>query len=280
MRTTDFVRYLEAKRKIDDRSLDRHTADVFERELAALAGPLDVLELGAGIGSTVERLVPLRALAGARYTALDADDACLAAMRRRLAGRELPFTLELEKTDLDAFLDRSKGRRSWHLVVAHAFLDLVSLERTVPRLVALLRPGGLVYCTLTFDGVTAFAPAVDPELDARIEAAYHGTMDERRSGGQPSGDSRSGRHLLLELRRAGATLLAAGGSDWVLFAGADGFDADERFFLETLVDTVAATVAPAIEAAELRRWHVRRRAQIEDGSLVLVVHQLDVLARR
>lgn len=279
MKTDDFARYLSAKRELDERSLDRHTAEALRRAVAALDGPLEVLEIGAGIGSTVERLAAECGLAQGRYTALDADETCLEEARRRLAGRPLPFSLELEATDLFSFLDREEGRRTWDLLVAHAFLDLVSLPRTVPRLLRLLRPGGLLYATLTFDGVTAFLPPTDAALDANIEAAYHRTMDERRIDERPSGESRSGRHLLLELRRAGATLLAAGGSDWILFAGPGGFTEDERFFLQTLVDTVADAVAQSIGASDLRGWHATRRSQIDDGSLILIVHQIDVLAR-
>ena len=42
----------------------------------------------------------------------------------------------------------------------------------------LLHPGGLLYLTLNFDGVTTLLPVLDAELDARLERIYHQTMDE------------------------------------------------------------------------------------------------------
>lgn len=280
MKTPDFARYLAAKRALDDRSLNAHVTGALRRELDRLSHPIEVLEIGAGIGSTVERMAREEALRGARYTAIDVDPACVAEARRRLASTPLPFSLELTAVDLETFAEKHDGKRSWDLLTAHAFMDLVDLERTVPQLVRLVRSGGLLLFTLTFDGVTVFEPVFEPDLDARIESAYHRTMDERRISGRRSGDSHSGRRLLTELRRCGASLLAAGASDWVVFAGSEGFDDDERYFLHTIVDTVATAVEGAIPADALQRWHEARRGQVDDDTLVFVAHQLDVLARR
>ena len=51
------------------------------------------------------------------------------------------------------------------------------------------------------------------------------SMGERVRHGRPAGDSRSGRHLFAHLRRAGARLLAAGASDWVVHAQPSGYPA-------------------------------------------------------
>ena len=70
-----FQRYLAAKVTVDDRALNR---PVWERLVAALpvsealGRPLQVLEVGAGIGTMVERLLAWLPPRGLAYTALDA----------------------------------------------------------------------------------------------------------------------------------------------------------------------------------------------------------------
>jgi len=75
-----------------------------------------------------------------------------------------------------SFAREQAGLRAWDAVLAHAFLDLVELPRALPALVRLVRPGGLFYATLNFDGDTIFQPEVEPSLEGPILAAYHRTM--------------------------------------------------------------------------------------------------------
>jgi len=99
--------------------------------------------------------------------------------------------------------------------------------------------------------------------------------------GKPSGDSRAGRRLFAHLRTAGVDVLAAGSSDWVVFAGANGYPADEAYFLHDIIHTIdmALTGHPQLDAERLSSWVADRHAQIEQGALVYMAHQLDVLAR-
>lgn len=297
----DFTRYLAAKRTVDDRALNRHVWQTLHQELPVLTSAPRVLEVGAGTGTMIERLVEWGLLTRATITAVDADPALLAEAGRRLprwaAGHGLAATatagtlrltgpdhdlvVELIAADIDAFVTAERGRRAWDLLVAHAVLDLLPISVVLPGLLALVRPGGLLYLTITFDGATIFQPAIDPALDDQIEALYHRTMDERVTAGRPSGDSRAGRHLIGHLRATGATLLAAGASDWVVLAGPDGYPADEAFFLSFIVETVRGALAgsPALDQNRFAAWIAERQAQIARGELVYIAHQLDVLAR-
>ncbi len=88
MKPTDysFTRYLAAKKSIDDRSLNRY---VWEQLAAALPpaspdNPLRVIEIGAGIGTMIERALEWGLLHNADYTALDNQPENLAAARLRL----------------------------------------------------------------------------------------------------------------------------------------------------------------------------------------------------
>jgi hypothetical protein len=169
----------------------------------------------------------------------------------------------------------------WDAIIAHAFLDLVDLDRTLPAIRGALRPGGLLYATINFDGLTLFEPQLDPDFEARLLAAYHRTMDDRRVAGKSSGHSQTGRRLFAGLRSHGGQILEAGSSDWVVWPKSGGYPADEAFFLHFLVETIQSAVrqSPDLPAADLAGWTRERHAQIERCELFFVAHQLDYLCR-
>src|SRR5262245_10469823 len=78
--TYSFARYLTAKKSVDDRALNQ---SVWQSLLAALPHatpeqPLQILEVGAGLGTMVERLVASPKLTHATYTAIDLEPALIA----------------------------------------------------------------------------------------------------------------------------------------------------------------------------------------------------------
>jgi trans-aconitate methyltransferase len=303
-RTYSFARYLTAKQSVDDRARNRHVWQSLDAALphATPERPLQILEVGAGLGTTVERLCASGMLTHATYTAIDLEPTLIAAARRRLpqwaaaqgwqVQQDSPAQLRLQRPgqdirvateaiDVFRFIAREQGQRFWDVLMAQAVLDLMDVPTTLPALLSLLRPGGLLYCPITFDGATVFQPEIDAEFDLAIEACYHQTMDRRLVAGKPSGDSRTGRHLFAHLRAAGAEVLAAGSSDWVVFAGANGYPADEAYFLHFIIHTVhsALTGHPEVDPGRLAGWIAQRHAQVEQGTLVYIAHQLDVLGR-
>jgi len=302
--TYPFTRFLAAKKSVDDRALNRYVWQRLAQALpqAASDGPLQALEIGAGIGTMVERLVEWGLLHRTMYTAIDADPETIAESRRRLPAwmadhgfnvredtltrqrfwrNEHEIVVETEAIDLQRFIGRTQGRRTWDLLIAHAVLDLLDIPTTLPSLLALLRPGGVCYFSITFDGATILQPEIDPALDAQIEALYHQTMDQRRIAGQPSGDSRTGRHLFPHLRAAGVDILAAGSSDWVIFAGPHGYPDDEAYFLHFIIHTIGTALHghPQRDPGRFAHWIAQRHVQIEQGTLVYIAHQLDFLGR-
>lgn len=294
-----FTHYLAAKKTVDDRALNRHVWEALANRVRS-AGRLRVLELGAGIGTMVERAWEWGLLTGeVAYTLLDADAACIAAVPERLTawakGRGIEperlgerrlqlrggarrVTLDFVAADALEFAQRDHAEL-WDMLIAHAFLDLIDVPAALPHLLALLRPGGLFYFTLNFDGVTTFEPVLDPALDAQIERLYHETMDRRIVNGLSSGDSRTGRHLFTHLLRAGATILAAGSSDWVVFPGPAGYPANEASFLHAILQTVENALHgyPELDAAQFAAWIAARQEQVERAELTYIAHQIDVL---
>ncbi len=304
-----FTRYLAAKKSVDDRALNRHVWQSLQHHLpdATPETPLRVLEVGAGIGTMIERMLEWDLLAHATYTAIDTQAENIDEIRHRLAqwaishrfalADEGPHRFRLHRSgqsitvipetiDLFDFIAREQHRHTWDLLVAHAFIDLVDVPTTLPHLLSLLKPESLFYFTLVFDGGTILQPEIDPSYDAYIERLYHETMDQRLRNNQPSGDSQTGRHLFDYIRAAGAMLLTAGSSDWVVFphaAGypAAGYPADEAYFLHFIIHTIHTALAhhPDLIPHQFADWINQRHAQIESGELIYIAHQLDFVGR-
>jgi SAM-dependent methyltransferase len=280
MDDASFIRYLAAKRSVDDRALNRRVWDAMlgtaRAPLAGGKGPR-VLELGGGIGTMVDRVSEEGRLRPASWTMIDEQPALIARARERFA-HAAPFPLELVAAALDAFL--ASPFEPFDLVIANAFLDLLDPPVVLPRMKGLCRPGGLFLFSITFDGLTVLEPEIDRDLDARIVELYQRTMDERIADGKRSGDSRCGRHLLTLLPRCGYRIMAAGSSDWIVHPSSGAYPVDERFFLSCILDFFEESLSarPEMDRTTLHRWLRARREQLAKAELVFMAHQLDVLA--
>lgn len=295
---TNFPRYLASKKSVDDRALNQQTWDALAARLDDPWG-LEIIEIGGGIGTMIERLLERDLLQHTNYTLLDEQPENIAEARRRLPqwaeennfisswedeklilwknGQVTKVTFLAE--NLFDFLAHRNLEQKYDLLISHAFLDLVDIPATLPRLFETLRPEGHFYFTINFDGETIFEPAI-PQ-DEEILARYHQTMDERIIGGKISGDSRAGRHLFAHLKAAGGEILEAGSADWVVFANRAGYLADEAYFLHFIVTTVhdALLRDGEIDPRQIENWASARHAQIESGTLVYIAHQLDFFGK-
>jgi SAM-dependent methyltransferase len=294
-------RYLESKRSVDDRALSRR---VRERLLAALPSDPRIVEAGCGTGVTVSRLRSWGIDSG-RYLGVDTDARIVAfardvrpkALRRRgyrVAARTdrtgspdetdwngptgrpgAGFTvadLDVAFATADA-LETLEAVSDCDLVVAQAFADLVPLSRFVSAVESALRPGGLAYVPITFDGGTIFQP--DHPDDDAVEAAYHASIDARWGR-----DVRAVRHLIDLLGRRAGTLLAIGSSDWIVRPRGSRYPADERYFLSRILGFVEEAVGSSSHSVDgFDSWLATRREQLAAGSLTYVAHQYDLLYR-
>lgn len=288
MQLDALIRYLTAKRTVDDRALNRvvwsQLVDAVRARQTREQRPLRVLEIGAGTGAMVERLLEWCLFDpdadGVDYTLLDAEPGLLAVAQERL--HEPPAWLRLSYAPIGVFeyaeqVAKYPTMPRYDLLLAHAFLDLFDLPTILPLLRTLLADDGLFYFTINFDGATLFEPTIDPAFDAAVEAAYHRTMDERITDGKPSGDSRAGRHLFTHLPAAGFEICTAGASDWVVHAVEGKYPADEGHFLHCIVEMMRAALrnVPTLDPVRFEAWIAERHAQIERGELVYIAHQLD-----
>jgi hypothetical protein len=287
-----FPRYLLAKQAIDDRAINRHVLETLRANLPL--APIRVIEVGAGMGNMLARLLSWNLLSCAEYVHVDAmaenidfarewipkwaTDAGMCAEttdknQLRVFGGTQDVVVTLEQADVLEFIERRP--ESGDLLIAHAFLDLLPMPASMPGLLSLTKD--LAWLTINFDGMTSLEPRLDAGLDAQIERLYHKTMDMRTSGG----DSRAGRHLFSHLRQAGAEVLAAGSSDWVVYGTNGKYPSEEDYFLHYILHFLeeSLTGSPELDPAAFDAWLVERRGQIERGELIYIAHQLDFLAR-
>jgi SAM-dependent methyltransferase len=292
--TFDYARYLAAKTTVDDRALNRPVLAELRRLMPA--GAPRVLEVGAGLGTMVARLMDWGAVGAGEYILLDTERELLDRSRqwlsdwaaaRGLRCDPLPDGLQLGElrvrlvhAELGEYLAAGHGGLA-DVLIANAVLDLVEVPAVLPGLLRLLVPGGVYWFTINYDGETIFEPG--HPLDDQVMWAYHRDMDERIRYGRPAGDSRTGRRLFRHLRDAGAPALAAGSSDWVVSAGPDGsYPGDEAYFLRSILSTIESALRSRedrVAPADLAGWLAVRHRQLAAGELVYIAHQLDFAGR-
>jgi SAM-dependent methyltransferase len=292
--TSGYARYLAAKTTVDDRALNRHVLAEMRRLMPA--GAQRVLEVGAGLGTMVARLLDWGVVGAGEYILLDTDRRLLDHSRRwlrdwaavrGLRNDLLPDGLQvgdlrvrLVHAELGSYLETDHVALA-DVLIANAVLDLVDVPAILPGLLRLLVPGGVYWFTINYDGETIFAPG-HPHDDLVMQA-YHRDMDERVRYGRPAGESRTGRHLFHHLRAAGAPALAAGSSDWVVSASPDGsYPGDEANFLLSILTTIQNALRSRrdwVDPADLADWLAVREQQLAAGELVYIAHQLDFAGR-
>ncbi len=292
--TSGYDRYLAAKTTVDDRALNRQVLAELRRLMPA--GSPRVLEVSAGLGTMVARLLDWGVIGAGEYVLLDADRELLDCSRRWLhdwaAARGvrsglLPdgmqvgeLRVRLVHAELGDYLQDAHGELA-DVLIANAVLDLVDVPAVLPGLLRLLVPGGVYWFTINYDGESIFAP--ENLHDDQVMRAYHRDMDERVRYGRPAGESRTGRRLFHHLRDAGAPALAAGSSDWVVHPAPDGtYPADEAYFLRSILSTIGDALRHRqdwVEPADLADWLAVRARQLAAGELLYIAHQLDFVGR-
>jgi SAM-dependent methyltransferase len=292
MTSYPYTRFLAAKKSVDDRAINRYVLAQL-RPLMPVPEPR-ILEVGAGLGTMVARLLEWRVIGAGEYTVLDVDRQLLDDCRDWLAGwatergvrvdelvdgvRVGDVRVRLVEAEIGDYAGGGHGAPV-DVLIANAVLDLVDVPTVLPGLLRVLAPGGLYWFTINYDGETVFQP--DHPLDDEIMRAYHHDMDERVRYGRPAGESRTGRHLIGHLRTMGAPPLASGPSDWIVHAGPDGtYPDDEAYFVDQIVQTIQNALKDRVDAADLAEWADTRRSQLASGELVFIAHQLDFAGRR
>ncbi|PSQ39072.1 methyltransferase [Halobacteriales archaeon SW_5_70_135] len=264
-------RYLAAKRTVDDRALDEGVLDRLARSVPDSPA---VLEVGAGIGTMVERLLDRGLLSGAvTYVAVDLDAASVAAARERLPERARAAGYEVRRPadDPASFVFERDGAADGpeRLTLTLRVADAVAVADAIAG-----ANGDRVDLD---DGTTLPAPAAG--FDLLVGAAFLDLLS------WPAvetlvGAVRPGGHCYFPITFDGTTtfapadVVAAAGSDWnvspattAVDAGAGAgaragaghrdpvpgtaqYPADEAYFLHHLVELVRGALSSGPETAD------------------------------
>ena len=287
-----FPHYLLSKQSVDDRALNRIVLDSLKANLPA--EPLRIIEVGAGIGTMLARLLRWNIISNVDYVLVDEAAENIEYAQEWIQNWAHESNLKVERSAEDQLrlIDSTHNVRIFFeqanvfdfiqtnpvpadLLIAHAFLDLLPMPDSMPKILSLTKD--LAWLTINFDGVTLFEPVIKSELDEKIEQLYHATMDTRSTGG----DSRTGRHLFGHLKNTGAEIISAGASDWVVHSINGHYPANEAYFLNFILHFFEESLAGNTElnADEFDRWLKKRKIQIKRGELVFIAHQMDFLVR-
>jgi hypothetical protein len=299
-------RYLKAKQTVDERALNRRVEKRFYTELEHLAssknGPIAIVDLGAGLGPTAQRLV--RAIGSTEirsitYHLVDQSSALLQEARTRLQDwikgkgfdvQESPnqihcsredqsITFQFHGTEALQYLS-SQSTGQFDSVIAQSFIDLVNIPKTLTLLPKTIRKEGIAYFPLTFDGQTRFLSGQSGGPAKKIIEYYHESMDRNTDNG-PTGGPESGAQLLEGIPEIGA-FLAVGSSDWLVYPQEDiGYEGDEAYFLYHILRFVERELssAPRLSTDTLSEWITDKREDVANERLIYQASQLDVLAR-
>lgn len=252
-----------ADHRARDAGLVARLAETLATRRSGRDGPLQIVDLGCGLGSN------LRALAAhlppaQTWRLVDHDPKLLHAARARLlawadAGEERPDgTLVLEKgaarlavslreADLVAGLEPALGPKP-DLVTAAALFDLCS-EAFLARLAdAVVAHGAVFYTALTYDGREDWAPP--HAADAQVLAAF--LADQRMDKGfGPSAGPEASAALAGLLAQRGYGVAQAE-SPWRLAAPAD------ASLIRALAEGQAQALAGRVPDATLADWRAAR----------------------
>lgn len=277
----DYVDYLDLKRSIDDNSLNSQVWQTMASWLTAeqLNGrTVRILEIGAGIGTMIERLLDAGLLSHCEYTAVELEPGFRDAAMQRLQfwadKHDYQFSslkhtlwslvrenklLSLHWVHGDALQTKQQfGPGTFDLIIGHAVIDLLPVPTAMPDLMSLMSTRGAYYFSLNYAGETLFLPPLT--TDQKIFQAYNNDMDKRFPGldWRPS---HTGQLLGSWLTAQGHPVIAAGASDWELQSNPDQPD---NLFIANILDTIETALAGM---PGLTEWLTTRRHQLRAGML-------------
>ncbi|MBQ3126774.1 MAG: methyltransferase domain-containing protein, partial [Clostridia bacterium] len=155
-----------------DRWRPRYCPEVFAdlAEYAALGPDKRVLEIGPGTGQATEPILDT----GCQYLGVELGEHLAEVMRRKFGGRE-NFSLIR-----DDFVTFDAGEGQFDLIYSAATIQWIPEEIAFPRVLSLLKPGGVLAMMLTKGDYRTPNPALYEKIQAAYAAYFHPTEVYRR----------------------------------------------------------------------------------------------------
>lgn len=283
--TFDYVQYLDVKKSIDDRSLNQAVWEHFSSWLLSKGDQgsrLKVLEIGAGIGTMIERLLEASLFNQCHYIALEPEfrfkEAALSRFKSWASKHSCSFQInsaglwvisnsefevQIEWIDADAnTINQLFSDENFDLILSHAVIDLLPVPEIMPIILEKLKTQGAFYFSLNFSGNTNFYPAY--EQDDEISRLYHADMDSRfpHLDWQPS---LTGKELPVWLKNYGCKQVVGGVSNWELGKG-------DGLFIKNILDTIKKALAgtPGLDT-----WLSKRYKELDQENIGISISNRD-----
>ena len=296
-----FADYLAAKYALDSRSLN---PDVYQCLLSEIKPKtkLHWLDLGTGAAAMLRRLANVLPTESINAIGIDSDKDLLklgetqikqwlrnqgysikhqdGTLVAKTDGRQLEFRFDC-RSIYDAIPAALFG--NFDFVTAHTVMDLLVLSPATASIANYMTKGGLLYATLNYEGETTLIPGYqDENLENKILSHYNRSMEDRRLNGHKTGAARSGRRLVSELQNNGFELIAYGSSDWNMTPIHGRYRDKDQTCIASLLEMInkEATLDPQTDPDQLAAWFANRMSLLAQQKLGMIVHQLDILAKR
>ncbi len=292
--TFDYPEYLAIKQTIDDRSLNQSVWQTMAAYLKPQVGTSKyrILEIGAGTGTMIFRLLDAGLLDNCQYFAVELEPGFAQVAENELAAWAEAHGFAMEVTGPSCWTLKNAEKVieiQWltadilglvsvfdpgyfDLLIGHAVIDLLPVPACMPGLLNLVKSGGGYYFSLNFAGVTSFSPS-DPR-DLEISAAYHRDMDKRFPDLEWLA-SQTGLVLGRWLKEQGHLVLDEGDSNWKIFTEPMP-SASENCFVGNILDTIEKALAGQ---EGLEDWLKLRRQQADSGNLLFFAANRDYFGR-
>lgn len=293
--------YFEERVSTDSDGVNQKIFGYLSSYVKKIESPV-ILDIGAGTGAVIRRMVKSAEIANPVFYGLDASRDLLDEARRQIApllermgfavkGGDQVIIATKDKRSVDVHLvtgdffdeklQASLEKLPLSGITTHAFLDLVPIEPTVAIVARLLKKGGFFYSSINYNGATELFPFFeDRSFEERLLSTYNRSMDERRVDSQPAGGSRAGGLLYGAVADHGFKIAGFGSSDWSIFPWNGSYTPTEENFLNSLLLTIyeEGLRHSELDRYSLAAWYATRSESVEQKALALLTHQTDLLA--
>jgi len=281
--TFNYPRYLKALQSVSARAQSDALYQQFLDALAARAdetrAPLRLLEIGAGRGDQMERILDDMAARDTvvHYTALEPQPenrtVTESVAESYVAGLH---TVTVQPTPL---LDvATENGIAYDAIVAPSVLDLMPLHDALATVEALLSETGILYAPLTFAMGTKLAPypsARTAGTEHKVTSIYHNSIRQKNNiekGMYPA-------HEISSWANMRSAHLTMQGSDWVIAPSKKTYYQDEAYALQSILAFMhdEAEQVATIPQPDLDSWWTTRMRMLHNNTLIYTANQFDLL---
>lgn len=178
------------------------------------------------------------------------------------------------------------GDSAFDIVASRSTLEILNGEVMFKEMARVLKPGGWIYISLSYDSTYPFAPGPDRDLEMKIQRNFDVYAMEwgQVYGIRAKNGGRSGRFLPLYAWAHGMNILKLVASDWFLYPTPE-FTSKEKAAILLQLDIVyqankRVPTEDAVDPDALEEWYRRVQTDVENNRTTFSNHQYSLLAEK